>query len=479
MWCVFALFCFVMAAVSLFAFMITLSGNKIFIFRCVRLELFFAFLSLSFANFYANWLTGHSDRITVFGLEFSLKTGLLIGVSVYVILLTLLFFTKLVIKDVYFLDRGGVHVDYGPLMYVAILIFLTGTVIILFFLISTYRESQDRIFQEYVRLNIIGFHLIFSPSILLLFVLPMFGLQTQVLTFFAFPIAVMIFYVAILRYQFAQLDELNISLEKKVEERTAELKRAQSKLIQSEKMASMGQLVAGVAHEINNPIGAVKSMLQSSALATDKLRKIFTDKLDEDKNQMLNTILKVFDNANKVMTEGTKRIIEIVKKLRSFARLDEAEFQKFDIHEALEDTLMLIQHEISPDITITKKYGDIPNILCSPRQLNQVFLNVLINAIQAIDDQGEVGILTYRENDMVYVTIKDTGVGIPEKNLMKIFDPGFTTKGVGVGTGLGLSICYQIIQDHKGEISVESQVGTGTTFTIILPIDLKEMFHTF
>jgi signal transduction histidine kinase len=173
------------------------------------------------------------------------------------------------------------------------------------------------------------------------------------------------------------------------------------------------------------------------------------------------------------MTEGTQRIIEIVKTLKSFAMLDEAELQKVDIHEGLEDTLKLIQHEISPSIKIIKNYGNIPEISCFPAQLNQVFLNVLINAIQSIDDHGEIRIMTCRENDKVRVDIKDTGVGIPEENLKKIFDPGFTTKGVGVGTGLGLSICYQIIQDHKGEISVKSRVGDGTTFTIILPIDMK------
>jgi len=473
LWCVFAFFCFVMAAVSLFAFMITLSRSQIFIFYCARLELFFAFLSLSFANFYANWLTGRSDRINIFGLEISIKTGLRVGVSVYVILLTLLFFTKLIIKDIVLLEEGGARVGYGPLMYAAILVFLTGAVINLLFLISAYRESQDRSFREYVRLNITGFHLIFSPAILLLFVLPMLGLQTQVLTFFAFPVAVMVFYVAIVRYQFAQLDELNISLEKKVEERTSELMQAQSRLIQSEKMASLGQLVAGVAHEVNNPIGAVKSMIQSSVLATEKLKSIMDEKPDENKKQMLARIFKVFDDAYKVMTEGMQRIIEIVKTLKSFAMLDEAELQKVDIHEGLEDTLKLIQHEISPSIKIIKNYGNIPDISCFPAQLNQVFLNVLINAIQSIDDHGEIRIITCRENDNVSVDIKDTGVGIPEENMKKIFDPGFTTKGVGVGTGLGLSICYQIIQDHKGEISVKSRVGDGTTFTIILPIDMK------
>ena len=146
-----------------------------------------------------------------------------------------------------------------------------------------------------------------------------------------------------------------------------------------------------------------------------------------------------------------------------------------NIHEGLEDTLTLIHHEIKHNITVTKNFSDIPPISCFPGQLNQVFLNLLINCKQAIKGKGTIDLTTYARDNKVYVVIKDSGVGIPKETIAKIFDPGFTTKGSGVGTGLGLSICYQIIQDHRGKIEVESEVGKGSTFTIILPMNLDNI----
>ncbi|MCP4633419.1 MAG: hypothetical protein GY855_10880 [candidate division Zixibacteria bacterium] len=166
--------------------------------------------------------------------------------------------------------------------------------------------------------------------------------------------------------------------------------------------------------------------------------------------------------------------MNIVRRLRSFARLDEAEIKEADIHDGIEDTLTLIHHDIKHRLTVEKDYGDIPLISCYPGRLNQVFLNLFVNANQAIEDKGLIKIMTWMENEKVFITISDDGKGIPENEVSRIFDPGFTTKGVGVGTGLGLSICYQIIQDHRGEIKVESEIGKGTKFTIVLPTDLDE-----
>jgi signal transduction histidine kinase len=168
-------------------------------------------------------------------------------------------------------------------------------------------------------------------------------------------------------------------------------------------------------------------------------------------------------------------VTEIVRRLRSFARLDEAELKKVDIHEGLEDTLILIHHEIKHNITVKKDYGEIPPISVYPGRLNQVFLNILNNARQAIEGKGTVTIKTYLAQGKVHVAISDTGGGISPEDIKQVFDPGFTTKGVGVGTGLGLSICYQIIQEHKGNIKVESEKGKGTTFTVTLPMNLDEI----
>jgi two-component system NtrC family sensor kinase len=171
-----------------------------------------------------------------------------------------------------------------------------------------------------------------------------------------------------------------------------------------------------------------------------------------------------------VIKTGTDRVTTIVRSLRSFARLDEAEKKEVPLSECLDDALTLVRHEVKGRVKIDKDYADLPPIVCYPSRLNQVFLNILVNAAQAIDGEGTIRIRTFaQEGDFVRIEITDDGPGIDAENLNQIFDPGFTTKGVGVGTGLGLSICYQIVQDHKGSIRADSEVGSGTTFLIDLP----------
>jgi len=179
---------------------------------------------------------------------------------------------------------------------------------------------------------------------------------------------------------------------------------------------------------------------------------------------------KAVEGARSVISTGAERVKEIVTRLRAFARLDEAEQDRVDIHEGLESTLTLVHHELKNRIQVHKDYGTIPRITCYPNQINQVFMNILVNASQAIAGTGDIFIKTFEQDGHVIVEIRDTGKGIPTKNLDRIFDPGFTTKGAGVGTGLGLSIVYQIIDDHNGKIEIDSDVGRGTTFRIILPI---------
>jgi signal transduction histidine kinase len=261
-----------------------------------------------------------------------------------------------------------------------------------------------------------------------------------------------------------------------LEKANLHLRETQDQLVQSEKMASLGMLVAGIAHEINTPVGAIQSMHDTLMRTMEKLKKhLEKDFPGEKKNiENLEEFLKIIGESNRVIETGTHRVTEIVKRLRSFARLDEAEMKKSDIHEGLEDTLAIIHHQIKDRIKVNRNYGEIPEIICYPGQLNQVFLNLLINASHAIKEKGEITIATYEKEGKVYVEFSDTGVGISQEHIKKVFDPGYTTKGVGVGTGLGLSICYQIIQEHTGEIRVESEEGKGSKFTIILPANLND-----
>jgi two-component system NtrC family sensor kinase len=293
------------------------------------------------------------------------------------------------------------------------------------------------------------------------------------------------------------------NLEKMVEERTAELKKtltdlqnAQSRLLQSEKMASIGQLAAGVAHEINNPVGFVKSNLGTMNEYREDLLKLVDHyqileatvarqkdiggngalqkaleniKKIEDEID-LSFILDDYKNVISESLEGMARVEKIVSDLKSFAHVDKAELEHANINEGIESTLNIVWNEIKYKAEVIKDLGDIPLVKCYPQRLNQVFMNILVNAVQAIEDKGEIRITTRADNGYIEIRISDTGMGIPPEVLPKIFDPFFTTKEVGKGTGLGLNMAYNIIQKHEGIIDVESEVGRGTTFIIRIPV---------
>ena len=265
----------------------------------------------------------------------------------------------------------------------------------------------------------------------------------------------------------------------------AELERLQSQIVQSEKMASLGQLAAGVAHELNNPAGFIygnMEVLDECARGVERLLSFYetvplTGELDARARQIKEAIdyehtLADLRSIVADCREGAERIRDIVQNLRTFSRLDEAEFKKVDIHEGLDSTLRLLSREFgNGNVALSRDYGELPLVDCFAGQLNQVWLNLLVNAAHAVKEGGEVGIKTRREGDSAVVEISDTGCGIAPENLSRIFDPFFTTKPVGEGTGLGLSVTYSIIERHRGTICVESQPGRGTTFTVTIPVD--------
>ncbi|MBI5557762.1 MAG: GHKL domain-containing protein [Deltaproteobacteria bacterium] len=273
---------------------------------------------------------------------------------------------------------------------------------------------------------------------------------------------------------------------KKVEERIkaahAELKAAQSQMLQKEKMASVGVLAAGMAHEINTPVGFVASNLSTLGKYLDRLIEFIgqqekamagetAQEVRESRRRLkIDYIAKDAGDLIRESLEGVSRVSAIVLGLRNFSRVDEAQQQVADINECLEATLNILASELRNKAVIVREYGDIPRTLCYPRQLNQVFMNLLINACQAMEKEGEIRVRTWLENDMILVAISDTGCGISAGNLPRVFEPFFTTREVGGGAGLGLSISYEIIKKHGGDIQVESEPGKGATFTIKIPV---------
>ena len=257
-----------------------------------------------------------------------------------------------------------------------------------------------------------------------------------------------------------QLNKKNKKLEKTLEE----LKETQLQLINSEKMASVGQLVSGVAHEINTPLASINS--NSSMIS----------KLIKNKETLNKEQLELLQELNSIDIEAVQRISNIVKSLKRFVRLDEAEFQEADINKEIDLTLKLMAHELKNNISVEKNYSDIPPVMCSVNMLNQVFMNLLVNACHSFQESALNKIITITTelfDDNLIVKIKDNGKGIPQSLQNKVFNVGFTTKQIGIGTGLGLSISRKIIELHKGSITFSSKENEGTEFVVSIPLNLK------
>jgi two-component system, NtrC family, sensor kinase len=294
-----------------------------------------------------------------------------------------------------------------------------------------------------------------------------------------------------------ELEEKNNEIEKQrdkitnsfieLENTVEELKKTQNQLLEAEKMASIGQLTAGIAHEINNPINFVSSNISPLRMNLKELKEILetyriatSNGIENDKIQYAKELESKYDLDYLIaevdllldgISEGASRTKDIVHGLRNFSRVDEHELRSASVHDGLDSTLLLLNNLLKNRIEVEKIYDEnLQSIECYPGQLNQVFMNILNNAIQAIEGPGKIIIKTRRIRNRAVIWISDTGKGIPKEHMNRIFDPFFTTKEVGEGTGLGLSISYGIIQQHKGEIKVTSKPGKGTTFKISLPV---------
>jgi signal transduction histidine kinase len=289
---------------------------------------------------------------------------------------------------------------------------------------------------------------------------------------------------------------LNQTLEERVAQRTValeevnrELQETHATILHQDKMACIGQLAAGIAHDINNPIGFVSHNLGTFERYLERLGHFFAlqvGMIERRGNKELvaacmkgrqdfgiDEILRELPVMLAECRDGTTRICQTVQGLRNFSCKEVARHELVDLHQCIDSTLALIRHELHTKIEVVRNYGDIPRCYCCAAQMNQVFLNLFINAIQAIAEQGKIEIKSWAEDKKIYIAISDNGCGIPPDKLEHIFEPFFTTKEIGVGTGLGLSIVYDIITRHKGIIDVASRPGAGTTFTLCMPLELR------
>ncbi len=289
------------------------------------------------------------------------------------------------------------------------------------------------------------------------------------------------------RERTAELEAANLTLmaeKQRQAELIRKLEEAQNQLLQSEKLASIGQLAAGVAHEINNPVAFVNSnigTLQQYATdllallaAYENLEASLTDEARQDISQVKQEIDAAWlrEDIGHLLAEsldGLQRVKRIVQDLKDFSHVDRSEREWGDLEKGLESTLNVVWNELKYKAEVVREYGAIPQIECFPSQLNQVFMNLLVNAAHAIEDHGRITVRTGHDDGHVWVEVEDTGKGIPPEHLKRIFDPFFTTKPVGKGTGLGLSLSYGIVNKHSGRIEVTSEVGRGSTFRVVLP----------
>jgi signal transduction histidine kinase len=281
-----------------------------------------------------------------------------------------------------------------------------------------------------------------------------------------------------------QLSETSVELQREIDER----KQLESQLVQSEKLASLGQLAAGVAHEINNPIGFISSNLGSLDGYFKQLQEMLDAYRDAEEaigsTELVERLRQLRDKVEleflrediplliKESKDGISRVGQIVKDLKDFSRVDSSqEWQWANVQQGIESTLNIVANELKYKADVVKDYQNLPEIECLPSQINQVIMNLIVNASQAIGPaRGTLTLRTGVEAETVWIEVADTGAGITPEHLKKIFDPFFTTKPVGQGTGLGLSLSYGIVKKHRGDISVRSELGVGTTFRVQLPI---------
>jgi signal transduction histidine kinase len=470
----FAFFTTVIALISLSCFFLLKSESVNPSSFWFRATLSLAPILLFSAQYFVLVLTGYINKLEEKLFKIPLKKYVFMVIGYTVLSIVLIHFSSANIMMLYLLNSDSINVmQYfrSPIVIMAFVFGILVLVIATAMVIKTLREAKKGPRRNYLRMIVAGLAVIYF-SVPFFKILPFFGIPGFSYIFISTSLGSIIFFMAIIRHQFDQINELNIGLEKKVEDRTRDLRAAQARLVESEKVASLGRLVAGVAHEFNNPIGVVKSTNSTIRRGLEKLENVLSKSVNNDTSEVkeINKLIGIIEDSRRTNEEGAERVSDMVNRMKGFVQLDEAELQRVDIHEGIEDTLVMLQHDLVDNVTIIREFGNLPHVTCFSARMNQVFYNILLNAAQAVSEKGEIRIKTDCNGEEIMVKFIDNGRGIQPDHLDKVFEPGFTTRGVGVGTGLGLTHAYQVMQDHSGDIQVQSRYGSGTEVILKFPI---------
>lgn len=374
--------------------------------------------------------------------------------------------TDVIVGDVFYHFRLGYAVLfnwsalYFQVPYVALI------AVPMVYLFRVWRRTPEGARRTFLRNNMIAILLVQLNAVLFAILLPLFGIPTFILAFHGFAFVAFFFYTIVARYQYRQIVEFNAVLEEMVDQRTQKLRETQMRLLQSEKMAMMGHWVAGVAHEMNSPLGAMKSAQETRRRAAQKL----LERKDDLSIVQVEKMAEIGRKADDVLAEGIERVSSIVERLRYFVHLDESSVQLVDLNESVRESLGMLAGELLGAAEVeTQLFETLPEVKGDPAQLNQLFYSVLQNALEAVDGDGVVRVHSWGDDCWAIVEVRDNGGGIPEDALRRVYEPGYTTKGRGVGIGMGLSLAYQVVKAHHGEIAIDSAQGSGTTVTIRFP----------